>query len=258
MLSKRIIACLDVKGDRVVKGTRFVDLRDQGDPVELAERYQQQGADEVVFLDISATQEERRTLWDVVQRCAERLFVPLTVGGGIRSSEDVGRALRAGADKVAINSAAVQRPEILTESAGLFGAQCVVISIDAKRTDSGYVVCTHGGSRSTDLEAMAWARECAEKGAGEVLLTSIDGDGSRSGFDVELTGAMCKAVSIPVVASGGAGKAKDFVDVFKETGCDAALAAGIFHDGVFTIDEVKRELEGAGFPVRREIEVETG
>src|SRR5215207_4069588 len=208
MLTRRVVVCLDVKGGRVVKGTQFVQLRDVGDPVELATRYEREGADEIVFLDISASAEERGTLLDVARRTAERLFVPLTIGGGIRSADDVGRALRAGADKVSVNSAAVERPEVLTESARRFGSQCVVASIDAKAAGGGYEVFTRGGRTPTGLDAVAWARECVRRGAGEILLTSIDRDGARTGYDVALTRAVADAVDVPVIASGGAGTAE--------------------------------------------------
>src|SRR6218665_1003889 len=208
MLMRRLIVCLDVKGGRVVKGVQFEGLRDVGAPVELALRYEAAGADEVTFLDISATHEERGTLWDLVRRTSERLFIPLTVGGGVRTADDVGLALRAGADKVSLNSAAVARPEVLTECAERFGAQCVVASIDAKRDGGSWRVFTHGGKRATDLEAIVWARECVKRGAGEILLTSIDRDGARSGYDLELTRAVAEAVDVPVIASGGAGNAE--------------------------------------------------
>jgi cyclase len=239
-----------VKGGRVVKGTQFVNLRDVGDPVELATRYEREGADEIVFLDISASAEERGTLLDVARRTAERLFVPLTIGGGVRSADDVGRALRAGADKVSINSAAVSRPEVLTESADRFGAQCVVISIDAKREDDGWRVYVKGGRERTSLDAIAWAVESVRRGAGEVLLTSIDQDGARTGYDVELTRAVAAAVKVPVVASGGAGSAQHVCEVFQDGHADAALLAGILHDGLTTVGAVKRAMREAHLPVR--------
>ncbi len=250
MLTRRIVVCLDVKGGRVVKGTQFVNLRDVGDPVELAAQYEREGADEIVFLDISASAEERGTLLDVARRTAERLFVPLTIGGGVRTAEDVGLALRAGADKVSINSAAVSRPEILTESAERFGAQCVVASIDAKRDADGWRVYVKGGRERTGLDPVAWAVECVRRGAGEVLLTSIDRDGARTGYDVELTHAVSSAVNVPVVASGGAGTAAHVCDVLREGGADAALLAGILHDGVTTVHAVKDAMRAAGLPVR--------
>ena len=250
MLTRRVVVCLDVKGGRVVKGTQFVNLRDVGDPVELATRYEREGADEIVFLDISASAEERGTLLDVARRTAERLFVPLTIGGGVRSADDVGRALRAGADKVSINSAAVSRPEVLTESADRFGAQCVVISIDAKREDDGWRVYVKGGRERTSLDAIAWAVESVRRGAGEVLLTSIDQDGARTGYDVELTRAVAAAVNVPVVASGGAGSAQHVCEVFQDGRADAALLAGILHDGLTTVGAVKRAMREAHLPVR--------
>jgi cyclase len=250
MLTRRVVVCLDVKGGRVVKGTQFENLRDVGDPVELATRYEREGADEIVFLDISASAEERGTLLDVARRTAERLFVPLTIGGGVRSADDVGRALRAGADKVSINSAAVTRPEVLTESADRFGSQCVVISIDAKRDAEGWRVYVKGGRERTSLDAVAWATECVRRGAGEVLLTSIDQDGARTGYDVQLTRAVASAVDVPVVASGGAGSAQHVCDVFQDGHADAALLAGILHDGLITVGAVKRAMRDAHLPVR--------
>jgi cyclase len=250
MLTRRVVVCLDVKGGRVVKGTQFVNLRDVGDPVELAAHYEREGADEVVFLDISASTEERSTLLDVARRTAEQLFVPLTIGGGIRSVEDVGRALRAGADKVSINSAAVVRPEMLTECAERFGAQCVVASIDARRGAGGWRVYVKGGREETSLDAVRWAEECVRRGAGEILLTSIDRDGARSGYDLELTRAVVDAVDVPVVASGGAGSAAHVCDVLVRGRADAALVAGILHDGVTTVRTVKTAMRAARLPVR--------
>ncbi len=250
MLTRRVIVCLDVKGGRVVKGTQFVNLRDVGDPVELATRYEREGADEIVFLDISASAEERGTLLDVARRTAERLFVPLTIGGGIRTVDDVGRALRAGADKVSINSAAVARPEILTESAARFGAQCVVASIDAKRDDAGWRVYVKGGREATALDAVAWATECVRRGAGEILLTSIDRDGARTGYDLDLTRAVADAVDVPVVASGGAGTAAHVCEVLQMGHADAALLAGILHDGLTTVGAVKQAMRAEHLPVR--------
>ncbi|HET9683893.1 MAG TPA: imidazole glycerol phosphate synthase subunit HisF [Gemmatimonadaceae bacterium] len=249
MLSRRIVVCLDVQGGRVVKGTGFVNLRDVGDPVALATRYEAEGADEVVFLDIAASAEERATLLDVARRTAERLFVPLTLGGGIRSADDVGLALRAGADKVSINSAAVRRPAVMTEAAERFGAQCVVASIDAKRDGDTWRVYVKGGRERTELGAVAWAQECVARGAGEILLTSIDRDGARTGYDVELTRAVARAVTVPVVASGGAGSAADVCEAL-EAGAEAALLAGILHDGVTTVHAIKRAVADAGLPVR--------
>lgn len=251
MLTRRVIVCLDVEGDRVVKGVQFQAMRDVGDPIALAKRYEAEGADEIVFLDISASADHRKTLLDVARRTAERLFIPLTIGGGIRTAADVGLALRAGADKVSINSAAVQRPAVLTEAAERFGAQCVVASIDAKRVGDRWLVYTHGGRTPTTLEAVEWARQCAARGAGEILLTSIDHDGSRGGYDVELTGAISAAVAVPVIASGGAGRAEHVQDVLQHGGADAALLAGILHDGLTTVREIKALLAAGGVPVRR-------
>ncbi len=250
MLTRRLIVCLDVKGGRVVKGVQFEGLRDVGDPVELAMRYEEAGADEVTFLDISASSEERSTLWEVVHRTSERLFIPLTVGGGVRTADDVGRALRAGADKVSINSAAVARPAVLTECAERFGAQCVVASIDAKKDGDRYRVYTHGGKRPTELDAVAWARECVERGAGEILLTSIDRDGARSGYDLELTREIAEMVDVPVIASGGAGNAEHVRAALREGKADAALVAGILHDGVTTVGAIKELLRESGLKIR--------
>jgi cyclase len=250
MLTRRLVVCLDVKGGRVVKGVQFVSLRDIGDPVELAARYEAEGADEVVFLDISASEEERATLLDVARRTAERLFIPLTIGGGVRTADDVGRALRAGADKVSINSAAVRTPEILTQSAERFGAQCVVASIDAKRDGDIWRVYVKGGREPTALEAVSWARECVRRGAGEILLTSIDRDGARIGYDLELTRAIADVVDVPVVASGGAGTPQHIVEAITMGNADAALVAGIVHDGVTTVRALKDAMLGAGVPVR--------
>jgi cyclase len=251
MLTRRIIVCLDVKGGRVVKGVRFESLRDVGDPVELARRYESEGADEITFLDIAASAEERQTLLELVRRTAEQLFIPLTVGGGVRSAQDVDRALRSGADKVSINTAAVARPEVITECAARFGSQCVVASIDARRDGSGWRVYTHGGQTPTDLEAVRWAKECVRRGAGEILLTSIDRDGVRSGYDLEMTRAVVEAVSVPVIASGGAGSSEHVADALDRGGAEAALVAGIVHDGTTTVREIKRSLSKRGIPVRR-------
>ncbi|OJT22561.1 imidazole glycerol phosphate synthase subunit HisF [Archangium sp. Cb G35] len=250
MLTRRLIVCLDVKGGRVVKGVQFEGLRDVGDPVELAMRYEEAGADEVTFLDISASNEERGTLWDLVHRTAERLFIPLTVGGGVRTVDDVGRALRAGADKVSLNSAAVARPEVLTECAERFGAQCVVASIDAKRDGGRWRVYTHGGKKATDLDAVTWARECVKRGAGEILLTSIDRDGARSGYDLELTRTIAEQVDVPVIASGGAGNAEHVRAALQEGKAEAALVAGILHDGVTTVGAIKELLQKSGLGIR--------
>jgi cyclase len=249
-LTKRVIVCLDVRQGRVVKGVQFEGLRDVGDPVELAERYERDGADEIVFLDIGATHEERETMLELARRTAERLFIPLTIGGGIRTVDDMANALRAGADKVGVNSAAVTRPGILTEGARRFGAQCIVASIDAKRDGTSWRVYTSGARVRTDLDAVEWARECARLGAGEILLTSIDRDGARSGYDMELTRAVSDAVNVPVIASGGAGDASHLCDVLLIGGADAALIAGIVHDGVTTVGALKRAMRDAKIPVR--------
>jgi cyclase len=246
----RLIVCLDVRNGRVVKGVRFEGLRDVGDPVELAARYEAEGADEIVFLDISASAEARTTLLATVRRAAEALFVPLTVGGGVRTVDDVARVLRAGADKVSINTAAVARPGLLSECADRFGSQCVVASVDAKREQAAWWVWTHGGSVRTDIDAIEWARECVARGAGEILLTSIDRDGARSGFDVALTRAVSDAVSVPVIASGGAGSAEHVRDAVIEGRADAVLVAGILHDGVTTVRAIKDEMARARIQVR--------
>ena len=251
----RVIPCLDVDGGRVVKGVNFLKLRDAGDPVELAAAYDAQGADELVFLDITASAERRDTMVDVVARTADQVFIPLTVGGGLRSVDDVDRMLRAGADKVSLNTAAIGRPELLTEVAGRFGAQCVVVSVDARRQPSpgglgsGFEVTTHGGRRGTGLDAVEWARRAAELGAGEILLNSMDADGTRAGFDLELIRAVRAAVTVPVIASGGAGQVADFGPAVT-AGADAVLAASVFHFGAIRIGEVKESLRAAGHPVR--------
>ena len=256
MLRRRIIPCLDVAAGRVVKGVRFVDLVDEGDPVELAERYVAEGADEICFLDIAASHEGRDTMLDVVRRTAENVFVPLTVGGGVRSVDDMRAALRAGADKVSVNTAAVERPELIAECATAFGTQCVVLAIDAKRTgeethgESGWEVFVHGGRTPTGLEAVAWAAHGAELGAGEILLTSMDRDGTRDGFDLELTRAVTAACNIPVIASGGVGTLDHLVEGVVEGGADAVLAASIFHFGEHTVAEAKGVMAAAGLKVR--------
>jgi cyclase len=250
MLRPRVIVCLDVEGGRVVKGTKFRGLRDVGDPVELARRYEEEGADEVVFLDISASHEGRGTLLETVRRTAEVLFVPLTVGGGVRTVEDMDALLRAGADKVSVNSGAVRDPEVLTRCAERFGSQCVVISIDAARDEDTWYHYTHGGRRRTDLEAVPWARRCVGLGAGEVLLTSIDRDGVRGGYDLELTRAVADAVTVPVIASGGAGTAEHLRDGLTVGKAQAVLLAGILHDGLTTVGQIKELLIGWGVPVR--------
>ncbi|MDQ1619232.1 MAG: imidazole glycerol-phosphate synthase subunit HisF [Actinomycetota bacterium] len=251
----RVIPCLDVDAGRVVKGVNFTDLRDAGDPVEMARVYDAEGADELVFLDITASSGARETTYDVVRRTAEQVFIPLTVGGGVRSPEDVDRLLRAGADKVGVNTAAVARPELVAEIAARFGAQVLVLSVDARRcargtvTDSGYEVTTHGGRRGTGIDAVAWAARCAAMGAGEILLNSMDADGTRAGYDLEMVRAVRAAVTVPVVASGGAGALEDFAPAV-EAGADAVLAASVFHFGQFRIGEVKDSLRASGHPVR--------
>lgn len=250
MLRPRVIVCLDVKDGRVVKGTQFKNLRDVGDPVELAQRYEQEGADEIVYLDVSASKEARGTLLDVVRRTAETLFIPLTVGGGVRSADDIGPLLRAGADKISVNSAAVRDPELLSVGAERFGSQCVVASIDAARDGDMWRCRTHGGSAPTDLDAVAWAHECVERGAGEILLTSIDQDGARTGYNLPLTAAVSDRVSVPVIASGGAGQAEHLRDAFTEGHASAALVAGILHDGLTTVGELKSALTAWGIDVR--------
>ena len=247
----RVIPCLDVDGGRVVKGVNFVDLADAGDPVELAARYDAMGADEVVFLDITASSAARDTMVDVVARTAEQVFIPLTVGGGVRSVDDARRLLRAGADKVSVNTAAIERPDLVSELSATFGAQCVVVAIDARRTEDGRAtVFTHGGRRPTELDAVAWAAEVAGRGAGEILLTSMDRDGTRAGFDLELTRAVVDAVPVPVIASGGVGTLDHLVEGVVEGGADAVLAASIFHYGEFTVAEAKEALTAAGVVVR--------
>lgn len=252
MVTKRIIPCLDVKEGRVVKGVQFVELRDAGDPVELAKFYDEEGADELVFLDISASHEGRETMVDVVERVAAKLAIPFTVGGGINTLEDMKRILRAGADKVSLNTAAVKRPELVTEGANFFGSQCIVVAIDAKYDQElgSWRVYTHGGRNATDYEVIAWAKEVVERGAGEILLTSMDQDGEKSGFDLALTKAVSEAVSVPVIASGGAGNADHFVDAFVEGKADAALAASIFHYKETSVKEVKDYLRKKGVNVR--------
>lgn len=251
MLAKRIIPCLDVKDGRVVKGVNFVNIRDAGDPVELAKFYSDQGADEIVFLDITATSDDRATVADVVERTASQVFVPLTVGGGIRTLEDFQLLLRAGADKISVNSAAVKDPSLIARAAERFGSQCVVLAIDARRRkDGGWEVVTAGGRHATGMDAVAWAREGQRLGAGEILLTSMDADGTKAGFDLPLTSAVTNAVTIPVIASGGCGSLAHFAEVFERTGCDAALAASLFHFGELTVPQVKGYLGARNIPVR--------
>ncbi|MGE7923308.1 imidazole glycerol phosphate synthase subunit HisF [Viridibacillus arvi] len=252
MLTKRIIPCLDVKEGRVVKGVQFVSLRDAGDPVELAKFYNEQGADELVFLDISASHEGRETMVDVVRQTASTLAIPFTVGGGIRTLEDMKRLLRAGADKVSVNSSALQRPELIKEGSDYFGAQCIVVAIDAKwsEEDDTWMVYTHGGRNKTNWQAVAWAKEAVKLGAGELLVTSMDQDGEKSGFDLPLTKAIREAVNVPIIASGGAGNADHFYDVLQHVDADAALAASIFHYKETSVAEVKNKLRQKGVFVR--------
>lgn len=251
MLTKRVIPCLDVTDGRVVKGTNFVGLRDAGDPVECAIEYNRQGADELIFLDITASSDGRDTMVDVVRRTAGHCFMPVTVGGGIRTVEDMRKMLTSGADKVSINSSAVNDPDLISRGAKLFGRQCIVVAIDAKRNDTGgWTVYTHGGRTPTELDAIDWAREVESRGAGEILLTSMDADGTKNGYDIALTRALSSAVNIPVIASGGAGNAQHMVDVLAEGKADAVLAASIFHFGETTVAEVKGLLKNAGVPVR--------
>jgi len=250
MTAKRIIPCLDVKDGRVVKGVNFLNLKDKGDPVELASRYEEEGADEIVFLDISATVEGRKTLFEKVRQTAEVISVPLTVGGGIRSLQDAEKAFDSGADKVSINTAAVENKGLITQIADQFGRQALVVAIDAKRVGNSFRVFVRSGTQDTGLEAVAWAREVEALGAGEILLTSIDRDGTRMGYDIELTEAVSRAVRIPVIASGGAGEMRHFLEVFEMTEADAALAAGVFHEGLIRIPELKSYLKKNGVEVR--------
>ena len=251
MLAKRIIPCLDVRDGRVVKGVNFVNIRDAGDPVELAAFYSQQGADEIVFLDITATSDARDTVADVVERTAAKVFVPLTVGGGIRTLDDFQRLLRAGADKISVNSAAVKDPTLISRAAERFGSQCVVVAIDARRKENGgFEVYTAGGRNPTGIDAVQWAAECERLGAGEILLTSMDTDGTKAGFDVEMLKAVTDVVSIPVIASGGCGRLEHFAEIFQQTDCDAALAASLFHFGELTVPQVKDYLRTKDIPVR--------
>ena len=249
-LAKRIIPCLDVDRGRVVKGVNFVGLRDAGDPVEIARRYNEQGADELTFLDITASSDERDLLLHVVETVAAQVFIPLTVGGGVRKVEDVRRLLNAGADKVSINTAAVQNPQLVADTAGRYGSQCIVVAIDAKRSGAGWEVFTHGGRRQTGLDAVDWARRMQDLGAGEILLTSMDRDGTRSGFDLALTRAVADAVDVPVIASGGVGGLKDLADGVLEGRADAVLAASIFHFGEFTVRQAKEFMAERGIEVR--------
>jgi len=251
-LAIRVIACLDVKEGRVVKGTHFADLQDAGDPIELASRYGSEGVDELTFLDISASEQGRATMVEMVKRCAEEVFIPLTVGGGIRSIDDVDLLLRAGADKVSVNTAAILRPELISEIASTFGSQVLVISVDARREksqSSGFEVTTHGGKKSAGRDALTWAREASERGAGEILLNSMDADGTQDGFDLEMITAFRKSLSLPLIASGGAGKSEDFPKAV-EAGADAVLAASVFHFGALTIGAAKSAISAAGHRVR--------
>jgi cyclase len=250
MLSKRIIPCLDIKDGRVVKGINFLNLRDAGDPVEQARLYDEQGADELVFLDISATHEVRKTTLDLVGRVADTVFMPLTVGGGIRTADEMHALLLAGADKVSVNSAAVKRPELLSEGAARFGAQCVVLAIDARRAGDHWEVYVNGGRVPTGIDAVAWAVRGVQLGAGEILLTSMDADGTLAGFDLALTRTIAEAVSVPVIASGGAGTVSHFAEVLTQGKADAALAASLFHDGKLNVSELKQELQKQKIPVR--------
>lgn len=252
MLAKRIIPCLDVTGGRVVKGVNFVDLVDAGDPVEIARKYDAQGADELVFLDITASSDARETMVDVVRRTAEHVFIPLTVGGGIRTAEDIRRMLLAGADKTSVNTAAIQRPDLIREGAERFGSQCVVLAIDARRVpgENRWEVFTHGGRRNTGIDAVEWAVRGVELGAGEILLTSMDTDGTCAGYDCELTRAVSTAVNVPVIASGGAGTLEHLAEVLDRGKADAVLAASIFHFGTYTVPQAKEFLQSKNIPVR--------
>jgi len=259
MLAKRIIPCLDVTGGRVVKGVNFVELRDAGDPVEIAARYNEQGADELTFLDITATSDARGLILPIIEAVASQVFIPLTVGGGVREVSDVRRLLNAGADKVSFNSAAVANPQVISDASDKYGAQCIVVAIDAKRRSpedaaargAGWDVYTHGGRKNTGLDAVAWAREMVARGAGEILLTSMDRDGTRAGFDLELTRAVADAVSVPVIASGGVGTLDHLADGVQQGGADAVLAASIFHYGEHTVGEAKALMAARGIPVRQ-------
>ncbi|HVE52773.1 MAG TPA: imidazole glycerol phosphate synthase subunit HisF [Ramlibacter sp.] len=258
MLAKRIIPCLDVTGGRVVKGVNFVELRDAGDPVEIAARYNEQGADELTFLDITATSDERDLILHIIEAVASQVFIPLTVGGGVRTVEDVRRLLNAGADKTSFNSAAIANPDVITAASSKYGAQCIVVAIDAKRRSAedaatrgpGWDVYSHGGRRNTRLDAVDWASQMARRGAGEILLTSMDRDGTKSGFDLELTRAVSDAVPVPVIASGGVGNLEHLADGIQEGGADAVLAASIFHYGEYTVAQAKARMAERGIPVR--------
>lgn len=251
MVAKRIIPCLDVTGGRVVKGVNFVGLKDVGDPVEIAKQYELQGADELCFLDITASFEGRETMREVVARCADEVFMPLTVGGGLKSAADIKAVLRAGADKVSLNSSAVKNEALISEGADIFGKQCIVVAIDAKRVDGHFEVFINGGRVPTGLDAIEWAAKVERLGAGELLVTSMDTDGVKNGYDLKLLDEICRTVKIPVIASGGAGKLEHFSEVFKKTGVDAALAASLFHYGELKVRDVKEHLYKEGIPVRR-------
>ena len=251
MFAKRIIPCLDVKDGRVVKGTSFINLRDAGDPVEAAAAYDKQGADELVLLDITASHEARGTMIEIVRKVAEQIFIPFTVGGGIRTVDDFKELLRAGADKVSVNSSAIKNPDLLSDAAYRFGSQCVVCAIDAKRRENGWDVYVNGGRINTGIDALKWAVECEKRGAGEILLTSMDCDGVKNGYDLELTRCVSEAVGIPVIASGGAGKMSHFYDAFTDGKADAVLAASLFHFGEITIPQLKEYLAERNIPVRR-------
>jgi cyclase len=252
VLAKRIIPCLDVTGGRVVKGVNFVELRDAGDPVEIAARYNEQGADELTFLDITATSDERDLILHIIEDVASQVFIPLTVGGGVRTVDDVRRLLNAGADKTSFNSAAIANPDVISAASAKYGAQCIVVAIDAKRNDKGgWDVYSHGGRRNTGLDAVQWAVEMARRGAGEILLTSMDRDGTKSGFDLELTRAVADAVPVPVIASGGVGKLEHLADGIQKGGADAVLAASIFHYGEYTVAQAKALMASRGIPVRQ-------
>ncbi|MCI5567377.1 MAG: imidazole glycerol phosphate synthase subunit HisF [Veillonellaceae bacterium] len=250
MIAKRIIPCLDVKDGRVVKGTNFVGLRDAGDPVELAKRYDEERADELVFLDITASSDKRRTMVDVAKSCASQVFIPFTVGGGIRTTDDIRQMLKAGADKTSLNTAAIKNPEIISEGADRFGSQCIVLAVDAKRDDDHWTVYINGGRTPTGLDCIEWVKHAVELGAGEILLTSMDADGTKDGYDIELTRAVSEAVPVPVIASGGAGKLEHFYDVLTAGKADAVLAASVFHYGEFTVRQVKDYLKSRGVEVR--------
>lgn len=254
MLTKRIIPCLDIKNGKVVKGVNFVGLKDVGDPIELAKRYDQQCSDEVVFLDITASYEQRDIIKDLIERGAKELSIPLAVGGGIRTIDDFRMILASGADKISVNSAAIANPDLIKEAADEFGVQCVVVAIDAKkRASGGYDVYVKGGRENTGIDLIEWVKKCQELGAGEILLTSMDADGTKAGYDIDMINAVCDVVDIPVIASGGCGSIQDIVDVFKKTNCDAALVASLFHFGEATVEQVRQELRKEGINVRRAI-----